>query len=60
MNSPKIIVKLNEWLESEDFYELCQSYRNAHVTDQRVVSAKYEVLKASIILRVSNLLDIYR
>jgi hypothetical protein len=43
-------------LDSEEFYNICQAYRNAPIADQLVVSAKFEVLKASIIVKIAGVL----
>jgi len=49
----KIIFKLNEWMDSSDFYEICQKYR--HALDPGPASARYEILKAAILLNVQRI-----
>lgn len=41
-------VKLSEWLEGQDFYELMQTYRHADVLKQPEVGAAFEEVKARI------------
>ena len=39
---------MNKWLASQEFYELCQSYRHARIEHQDDVSTKFYALKAAI------------
>lgn len=49
----KIIFRLNDWMESEHFYQFCQDYR--HAPDPGPASARYEMLKAAILLTVQRI-----
>ena len=49
------MLKFDEWLESEEFYNLCQDYRHAHFADQLQVVEKYEALKTAISSKFSEL-----
>lgn len=43
-----LVAKLQEWMNSRDFYELSQAYRTAPVADQAEVISRWNNLKVSI------------
>lgn len=43
-----LVEKLQEWMNSRDFYELSQAYRTAPVADQTEVISRWNNLKVSI------------
>lgn len=46
---------IKEWLDSEEFYNLMQTYRHWSLTDQGGTSDAYEAVKASIEIQVEDL-----
>lgn len=39
---------MDKWLESEEFYNLCQAYRHVPITDQQAATQAFEDLKNQI------------
>ena len=55
MIEQEAMFKFDEWLDSEEFYNLCQEYRHAHILDQHGVVQKFDALKDAISSKFSEL-----
>lgn len=47
--TPVQIVALREFLNSQDFYEVCQQYRHASELQQSLVVSRFDALKKTIL-----------
>jgi hypothetical protein len=54
MTMPTTRHKLKKWLDDREFYELCQAYRTAPLTDQAIVIESFEKIKRAILRQIKG------
>ena len=53
--SEDLIVELENWLDSQEFFDLMQTYRHTPITSQAATVEAFDEVRRQILIKVSKL-----